>query len=141
MTGVNYAAGALFYSLNTKKFLFLLRGDASFSNKWGIVGGKRNKDETDIDTIIREIREEIGFLPYVRSIEEVDTYDSDDQKFHYSTYFVTVNDEFKPLLNHEHYGYAWVNFDCWPKPLHPGLLKTLRKENIIEYIKSKIERP
>lgn len=139
MSNVNHAAGALFYSLSTKKFLFLLRGDASFSNKWGIVGGKRNKDETDIDTILREIKEEIGFLPYIRSIEEIDVYDSDDCKFHYSTYFVTVNDEFKPLLNHEHYGYAWVGFNCWPKPLHPGLLKTLNKNNIKEFIKNKTD--
>ena len=134
----NHAAGALFYSINTHKFLFLLRGDSSFSNKWGIVGGKRDRSETDIDTILREAREELGFLPYIRSIEEIDLFHSPDDKFHYSTHFITVNDEFRPLLNREHYGYAWVKYECWPRPLHPGLMKTLNKDNIKETISSKI---
>ena len=126
----SYASGGIFYSINTNKFLFLLRGDSSFKNKWGIVGGKRDTDESDIDTILRETREEIGFLPYIRSIEEIDQFVSDDKKFQYSTYFIVVNDEFKPILNREHYGYAWVKLNCWPKPLHPGLHKTLSKETV-----------
>ena len=138
MEKVNFASGGIFFSSDTHRFLFLLRGDTSFSNKWGIVGGKRENSETDIDTIIRESREELGYLPYVRSMEVIDNYTSDDNKFQYSTYFITVNDEFKPVLNKEHYGYCWVKNLCWPRPLHPGLLKTLSKDNIKEFILKKI---
>ena len=132
------ASGGMFYNVNTNKFLFLLRGDSSFRNRWGIVGGKQDNNESELDTILREAREELGFLPYIRSMEEMDLFTSPDGKFQYSTYFVVVNDEFKPLLNREHYGYAWVRENCWPRPLHPGLHKTLEKESVRQFISQKI---
>jgi hypothetical protein len=36
-----------------------------------------------------------------------------------------VEDEFLPTLNDEHNGYAWTEFNKWPKPLHYGLRNTL----------------
>jgi 8-oxo-dGTP pyrophosphatase MutT (NUDIX family) len=136
-THINCASGGIFFSLYTQRFLFLLRGDTSFSNKWGIVGGKRDRGESDLDTILREAKEELGFLPYIRSIEEIDIYKSDDQKFQYTTYFVSVTDEFKPILNREHYGYCWVKYACWPRPLHPGLMKTLYKPEVKSFLVAK----
>jgi len=46
-----------------------------------------------------------------------------------------VDAEFVPVLNGEHIGYCWVQMNCWPKPMHQGLLKTVNSKTI----KSKLQ--
>jgi hypothetical protein len=46
-----------------------------------------------------------------------------------------VDKEFIPVLNEEHQGYAWVDFNVWPKPLHQGVKNSLTNKTI----KTKIE--
>jgi hypothetical protein len=36
-----------------------------------------------------------------------------------------VPEEFLPVLNSEHHGYAWCDRSYWPRPLHRGLLATM----------------
>jgi glutathionyl-hydroquinone reductase len=45
--------------------------------------------------------------------------------FVYHTFFCCVAEEFRPTLNYEHLGYAWINSLVWPKPMHPGLWSTV----------------
>ena len=40
-----------------------------------------------------------------------------------------------PTLNEEHSGYAWCNYDCWPKPLHQGVKNSLNNK----VVKAKLE--
>ena len=54
------AAGALFLSRSTNRYLFLLRDDDTYSDTWGLVGGRVENDEQIIDCLHREITEEIG---------------------------------------------------------------------------------
>ena len=56
--------------------------------------------------------------------------------FAYHTFFCEIEEEFSPILNNEHCGYAWVGDDKYPKPLHPGLFSTINIDNVVEKLSS-----
>jgi|TARA_R110000868_G_scaffold92723_3_gene257118 ADP-ribose pyrophosphatase YjhB (NUDIX family) len=121
-------SGALFYTLNTNRFLLLHRTQSRQNNVWGLVGGTNEEKETPWEGLKREIQEEIGALPSIKKIIPLETFVSNDEHFNFHTYLCVVEEEFIPILNAEHDGYAWVNFNKWPKPLHSGLANTLRSK-------------
>lgn len=121
-------SGALFYTLSTNRFLFLYRTQGKRSKVWGLVGGTNEGKETPWEGLQREIEEEIGFLPSINKTMPLESFISNDQKFHFHTYLCLIEDEFIPILNNEHDGYAWVGFGNWPKPLHYGLKNTLQNK-------------
>jgi len=118
-------SGALFYTIKTKRFLFLYRKNGKRNNQWGIVGGTNSPTETPWTGLQREISEEIGEIPHIIKTMPLETYISTDEQFRYHTYICIIEEEFIPNLNEEHDGYAWVGYDNWPKPLHLGLKNTL----------------
>jgi len=121
-------SGALFYALNTKRFLFLHRAKGKTSGTWGIVGGGTEDGETPFEGLKREIQEEVGDLPsFVKTIP-LETFVSNDERFNFHTYLVVIKEEFLPKLNDEHNGYAWTTFGNWPKTLHQGLRNTLQNK-------------
>ena len=61
----------------------------------------------------------------------IETFTSDNQKFVYFTFLVTVEDEFSPVLNGEHCGYCWVSLADHPRPLHPGVWRTFKFDVIV----------
>ena len=129
-------SGGLFLAKDTRRFLFLLRSQGKTAGTWGLVGGKKEpKDLTAIDALKREIQEEVGKTPAIKKIIPLELFTSNDQQFHYNTYVLLVDKEFMPDLNDEHHGYAWCEFDAWPKPLHQGLKSSLSNKTI----KAKIE--
>lgn len=129
-------SGGLFYAKNTKRFLLLLRAQGKTSGTWGLVGGKKEQhDITIIDTLKREISEEIGQIPIINKIVPLELFVSNDQYFQYNTYVLVVENEFIPELNNEHSGFSWVNYNCWTKPLHIGLKNSLNNK----IIKAKLE--
>ena len=117
-------SGALVYALDTRRFLFLHRAQGKRSNLWGLVGGTNEGTETPWEGLQREIFEEIGEISIKKTIP-LETFVSNDSKFLFHTYLCVVNEEFLPKLNNEHDGYAWTEFNKWPKPLHHGLKNTL----------------
>lgn len=122
-------SGGLFLSTNTKRFLFLLRNQGKTSGTWGIVGGKKELiDHSILDTLTREIKEEIEKTPTIKKIVPLELFVSNDQNFQYNTYVLIVDKEFIPILNNEHCGYAWCSIDNWPNPLHKGLKSTLNSK-------------
>lgn len=122
-------SGGIFLAKNTKRFLFLSRTQTKTAGTWGLAGGKKDPiDVTHIDTLKREIKEEIGFLPDICKFVPIEWYTSNDDLFCYHTYVLIVDKEFIPLLNDEHSGYAWVANEQWPKPLHNGLKNTLNNK-------------
>ena len=117
-------SGALVYALDTRRFLFLHRAQGKRSNLWGLVGGTNEGAETPWEGLQREIFEEIGEISIKKTIP-LETFVSNDSKFLFHTYLCVVEQEFLPKLNNEHNGYAWTEFNKWPKPLHHGLKNTL----------------
>lgn len=128
-------SGALFYSLQTHRFLLLHRAKSKSKNVWGLVGGTNEGFETPWEGLKREIQEEIGSVPEIKKTIPLETFISNDEHFHFHTYLCVVDKEFLPKLNDEHDGYSWVKFGSWPKPLHNGLANTLRSK----YNQNKLE--
>lgn len=124
-------SGGMFLAKSTQKFLLLLRTQGKTAGTWGLAGGKKEPlDITPHDVLMREISEEIGFVPNIIKTVPLELYSSNDNMFNYHTYVIIVNDEFIPKLNQEHSGYAWVEMNMWPRPLHNGLKTTLNSRII-----------
>jgi len=137
------AVGVWFYSLDTQRYLYLLRNDPKHPNTWGLPGGKTELNETLLDTMHRECTEELGFFPFHFKLIPLEQFTSSDGLFCYHTFFCCVVEEFKPTLNHEHIGYAWIDTGTWPKPMHPGLWSTVNFEavqNKIDTLKKTVTR-
>jgi 8-oxo-dGTP pyrophosphatase MutT (NUDIX family) len=119
-------SGGLVLAKDSKRFLFLLRNQGKTAGSWGIVGGKKEpSDKTPYEALQREIEEEIGKTPKIVKTIPLELFTSEDQHFYFNTYVVIVEKEFIPTLNNEHVGYAWCEFNQWPKPLHQGVKRSL----------------
>lgn len=123
------AVGVWFYSRSTDRYLYLLRNDPKHPGSWGLVGGKVHHNETLLGAIDRECCEEIGQMPTCSHLIPIEKFVSHNG-FVFNTFFAAVADEFRPILNHEHIGYAWIESGAWPKPMHPGLWNTVNFEVI-----------
>ena len=124
-------SGGIFLAKNTRRFLLLLRTQGKTAGTWGLAGGKKEPaDVTPHDALLREISEELGFLPDIVKTVPLELYSSKDELFSYHTYVILVDNEFVPKLNEEHCGYAWVELNSWPKPLHNGLKNALNSKTI-----------
>jgi 8-oxo-dGTP pyrophosphatase MutT (NUDIX family) len=114
-------AGTIFLSAKTGRVLFNLRSPhKTHRNQWSLWGGMVEGDETPKDCLLREIEEEVGFVPEISKIYPFDIYESRDKHFRYYTFVCVVQDEFVPQINHEAVGYCWVKLGEWPSPLHQG---------------------
>lgn len=124
------AVGVWFYSISTQRYLYLMREDPRHPNTWGLPGGKIESGETIIDAIIRECTEELGAMPNYLKLVPLEKFTSPDGGFAYHTFFCSIHNEFCPVLNSEHTGYAWLNSGVWPKPMHPGLWSTVNFDSV-----------
>jgi 8-oxo-dGTP pyrophosphatase MutT (NUDIX family) len=129
------AVGVWFYSISTQTYLYLMRDDHRHPGSWGLPGGKIEAGETMITAMTRECTEELGAMPEYIKLVPLEKFTSADHGFAYHTFFCTVADEFRPTLNDEHVGYAWIRAGTWPKPLHPGLWSTIN----FDAVRDKIE--
>lgn len=130
----NTSAGVFFYCKQTKRYLYLLRTDSKNPGNWGIPGGKVEENETLLEGIARECEEEIGLFPQDAKLVPIQKFVN--HSFTYHTFFCSVDNEFTPILNDEHCGYAWVGDNQYPKPLHPGLFSTMNFDVVQEKLKA-----
>lgn len=130
----NTSAGVFFYCKQTKRYLYLLRTDSKNPGNWGIPGGKVEENETLLEGIARECEEEIGLFPKDAKLVPIQKFVN--HSFTYHTFFCSVDNEFIPILNNEHCGYAWVGDNQYPKPLHPGLFSTMNFDVVQEKLKA-----
>lgn len=110
----------------TNRYLFLLRDDGRYPNTWGLVGGKVERGEGVLQALVREIKEELGGEIKGAKIHPVEQYVSNNGKFVYNTFLIKVDEEFVPELNKEHKGFCWVPLENLPRPLHPGVSRTIQ---------------
>ena len=123
-------SGALIYAKNTRRFLLLQKAEGKHSGTWGLVGGTNNEGENPWQGLQREINEEIGNNFAILKTIPIETFVSNDAGFNFHTYLCLVADEFVPVLSDEHVGWAWVNMDNAPKPLHQGLRTSFSSKTI-----------
>ena len=129
------AVGVWFYSIDTQRYLYLMRSDPKHPGSWGLPGGRVEPGETLLAAMHRECQEELGMLPEYLRMMPLEKFTTVDSGFEYHTFFCTITDEFQPVLNHEHIGYAWINSGTWPRPMHPGLWSTVNFEAVQDKIK------
>jgi 8-oxo-dGTP pyrophosphatase MutT (NUDIX family) len=125
VTGVVNAVGVWFYSISTDCYLYLLRNDPKYPDTWGLPGGKVDEGENFLDALQRECIEELGYMPEYIKLVPLEKFTSTDSGFVYGTFWCCTANEFIPILNHEHVGYAWIKSGQWPRPMHPGLWNTV----------------
>jgi len=130
------AVGVWFYSLDTKRCLYLMRKDSKNPNTWGLPGGKCDRNENLLDTINRECIEEMGSMPDYIKLMPLEQFTSQDSSFVYHTFFACVAAEFTPTLNYEHQGYAWLDSKVWPRPLHPGLWNMVNSDAVLQKVET-----
>lgn len=120
------AVGALIVSTATKRVLLNMRSPhKTHGYHWSLWGGMMEENEIPKETLLRELREEMGFVPDIERIYPFDIFESRDKSFRYYTFVCIVKEEFVPQINKEAVGYSWVNFGLWPKPMHFGAKKSL----------------
>lgn len=130
---INQSAGIFFYSKSTQRYLYLLRNENK-NPTWSIPGGKIEKNETLLVGLKRECTEEIQYWDDEFKLVPVQKFVNNT--FAYHTFFCEIENEFVPILNDEHCGYAWVGNDRYPKPLHPGLFSTINIDTVVEKLKA-----
>jgi 8-oxo-dGTP pyrophosphatase MutT (NUDIX family) len=126
--------GALIYSVSTHRYLFLLRDNCKHSGTWGLAGGKVEANEVLLDSLYRELKEELGYDFETSKVIPLEKFTSENSKFTYHTFLIPVREEFIPLLNDEHRGYCWVYLTDHPNPLHPGVWRTFNFKAVIDKI-------
>lgn len=126
--------GALIYSTSTQRYLFLLRDNCKFSGTWGLAGGKVEDNEVLLESLYRELEEELGYNFKNSKVIPLEKFTSENNRFTYHTFLIPVYEEFVPFLNDEHKGYCWVGINDHPTPLHPGVWRTFKFKAIIDKI-------
>jgi 8-oxo-dGTP pyrophosphatase MutT (NUDIX family) len=134
--GIVEGVGTFIYSTSTQRYLFLLRNTTKYSGTWGLAGGKIDANEQILESLYRELREELGYDFTNDKVIPIEKFTSDNGNFSYHTFLIPVTEEFVPNLNYEHRGYCWVSLEDHPKPLHPGVWRTVNFKSVVDKIKT-----
>ncbi len=127
--------GTLIVSTKTNRVLLNMRAPhKTHAMQWALFGGMVEKDEQPKDALMRELMEEMNFVPDIEKIYPFDVYQSRDGHFKYYSFVCVVEEEFSPELNDENCGYCWINLGQWPKPMHQGARISFCNERAIERI-------
>jgi 8-oxo-dGTP pyrophosphatase MutT (NUDIX family) len=122
-----------------ERFVILLRNaHKPDGNTWGLPGGKVERDETDMEAIVRELEEETGYRARQTEVEYLGNFDfisSSNRPFTYVTFRVKLHKAHNLRLEKAaHADHQWVTArECYAKPdLIFGLHELLK---MIGYVK------
>ena len=102
----------LFNEIVDKEFLLL-----NYPSKhWDFVKGKMEKDETPLETALRETKEETGIsdVEFIDGFKEEIEYNfyADKQEIHKKViFFLGKTKTIEIILSHEHLDFIWLDFD------------------------------
>ena len=120
------ACGAIFIAAETGRVLLNLRAPyKSHKLTWSLWGGMMEGKETPKECLVREMHEEMSFVPDINKFYPYDIYESKDRHFRYYSFVCVVQSEFIPIINKESVGYCWTKLGIWPTPMHMGAKITL----------------
>lgn len=119
-----YDTGAGVLLTHGDRALFLKRGPRArdHAGEWCCPGGSIEEGETPEQAARREAQEETG-----NSGLAPGDLTKLDEGLGFTTFRARVEEEFEPLLNHEHDEFQWAPMSDAPQPLHPGVAATLKK--------------
>ena len=122
------AAGALFYAQDTGKYGLGLRSKICDSpHTYGPIGGSADTEDKDlIDTVVREVREEIGCKIVREQLKHI--YTDKKPNFQYHTFLCILPKQsmIEPKLNDENEEFTWFDKNKMPENLHPSFAKMLK---------------
>jgi uncharacterized protein len=123
-------AGCFIFEKESKKLLLIKRSSfVPVSDTWGIPAGKSEENETPLDTVKRELQEEIGLDSSNIQFLLIHKNQTHIPRFEFYTFACVVDEEFVPTLNWESSDYLWASTDDLPEPLHWGVEQTLRNKS------------
>lgn len=136
--------GCLIYDSERDEFLLQQRSKtSSYPMKWGLWGGKLERNETFIDALKRELKEELELDFHPDDMKPLDMYVSEDGSFVYSSFVLVTHKltEFK-TNSKETNDFVWLPLQSLLKiDLHPATLIALtNKFHVLEKIVSDIKQ-
>lgn len=135
------ACGAIFLSSDTGRVLLNLRAPyKSHALTWCLWGGMVESGESTYECLLREISEEVGYVPEIHKVNPFDVFESDDGHFRYYSYICVVGEEFIPNINKEAVGYCWTKLGTWPTPMHQGARLTLCNKESLSKLNDILDR-
>jgi len=102
----NYTTSVIALFFNNK-ILILQRGNTApwMPNKWSLVGGVVDDGENELETIKREVKEEISLSPKnIKFVKKIKTNDTGDIAF-----FIGNLDSDKIILDYENQAYTFID--------------------------------
>lgn len=104
---------AVYIEYNDKILLLHRQDNKSQGNKWGIPGGKVDKEETPLQAAIREVKEETGYDISEQAIENLGrVYIEYNEKDHFIYHMFRTQLQKDPeavkINFNEHKGFTWV---------------------------------
>lgn len=118
------SVGIIIISRDSDRIFMLHRVNRPIT--WSGLAGGMEKGETPVETIKREIKEEIGLDPNtIQNINVVGTSDTMGHTHYVTVGFVDTEFEVPNLLIEENDDYGWFDENNLPSPLHPGFMKSL----------------
>lgn len=125
MTKKEYkSVGILIVTRDTNKIFMLHRVNHPVS--WSALAGGVEIGENPIETVKREINEEIGLDPnIINDIKVVGTTNTMGHTHYVMVGFVNSEFEVPNLKKNENDDYGWFTEENLPSPLHPGFKKSL----------------
>ena len=134
--GLIEGVGTFIYCTTTHRYLFLLRNTKKYAGTWGLAGGGIEAGEQLLSSLHRELNEELGYDFSQTKVIPIEKFTSDNGRFTYHTFLIPIDEEFVPILNSEHRGFCWVGLEDHPKPLHPGVWRTINFSSVVDKIKT-----
>lgn len=124
--GEQQVAGVLIKCIKTGRVFLLHRNDPN--PKWALMSGGMDEGEKPIDTLIREISEELsidakGLVKF--EYDRTEHIPEKNRVFHYYKGFTMS--EFIPKLDHENLNYGWFSKNEIPTPLYKGLAEKINR--------------
>ena len=124
------ASVCILIAKDTGNLLLLLRpkDDTTIKNKWTFVGGSIEREEDPLETIKREIMEELVFDSTEINFKFLGKIKDDKIDLYY--FIGTMDSEETPILNEENVDWGWFDVDNLPKNTYISCREILEKFNV-----------